>query len=321
MTRNCQMLIAAASNESDPLILSNACVSELKFWRENTSRLNVRLVFAHQTLNTIICSDASSTGAGAIICNNVHTAHKLWSPAESGQSSTWRELEAIRFALLSFLPCIRACGLNLLTDSQCAAKIIESGSMKPHLNSLAVDIFNICLCNSIRLNVQWIPRTINDQADFVSRIIDTDDWSLRDDFFTLINSSWGPLKIDCFATFCNSKLPRFYSRFWNPHSSGVDAFAHNWKGENVLLVPPVVLIPSTLKHMHSCRSKGVLVFPWWPSQPFWPLLWTYYCAYIKGFCTEVGYRALEHGRNKNSLLGSHKFNGLVAAAYLDFEMA
>ena len=69
---------------------------------------------------------------------------------------------------------IHASELKLLTGSQCAAKIIESGSMKPNLNNLVVDIFNICLNNSIRIDVEWIPRAKNYQADFVSRILDTD---------------------------------------------------------------------------------------------------------------------------------------------------
>ncbi|XP_071796296.1 uncharacterized protein [Asterias amurensis] len=278
----------------------------------------VIFVFAHRVVNKIICSDASSTGAGVIICNEVHTAHKLWTNTESVQSSTWRELEAIRFALLSFLPSIHASKLKLLTDSQCAAKIIESGSMKPNLNNLVVDIFNICLNNSIRIDVEWIPRAKNDQADFVSRILDTDDWSLSEKFFSLINARWGPFTIDCFAISYNAKLPRFYSRFWNLGSSGVDAFAQNWHGENALLVPPVAVVASTLKHMHLCKCKGVIIFPWWPSQPFWPLLWSQYRTWVKDLITEVGYLALKHGRNHNSLLGSNDFKGCVAAAYLDF---
>ncbi len=61
-----------------------------------------------------------------------------------------------------------------------------------------------CLANSIRIDVEWIPRAKNDQADFVSRIFDTDDWSLSEKLFSVINARWGPFTIDCFATFYNA---------------------------------------------------------------------------------------------------------------------
>ena len=109
-------------------------------------------------------------------------------PFEAVQSSTWRELEAIRFAIESFLPLIVNSELKLLTDSQSAVRVVECGSMKPHLQELAIEIFNLCLHYSIKLDINWIPRSINDQADFVSRIIDADDWSLTNVFFTRLSA-------------------------------------------------------------------------------------------------------------------------------------
>ena len=70
------------------------------------------------------------------------------------------------------------------TDSQAAAKIVEVGSMKLGLHKTARRIFDICIRSGIHLEVQWIPRTMNQQADYISRFIDTDDWQLTDDFFS-----------------------------------------------------------------------------------------------------------------------------------------
>ena len=126
--------------------------------------------------------------------------------------------------------------------------------------------------------------------------------------------------IDCFACFYNAKLPRFFSRFWNPGAEAIDAFAQDWSGENVLLVPPVTLIQAALNHLYLCQGRGVLVFPWWPSSPFWPLLWTRFRAYIKRMVTMPGNIALRHGRNTNSLLGSPDFHGNVAAVSLNVNM-
>ena len=141
--------------------------------------------------------------------------------------------------------------------------------------------------------------------------------SYQNSFFQKISELWGPFTVDCFANYYNKQIPRFFSRFWNPGSSSVDAFAQDWSGENCLLVPPVVLIPAVLDHIHMCKAKGTLVFPWWPSSVFWPILWSSYLTWIKGRIYMKGPNALEQGRNKNSLLGSSNFNGLVCAIQID----
>ncbi len=75
--------------------------------------------------------DASSVGSGAIICHDFHTAHKQWTEMEAKQSSTWRELETIHYAICSFLPIVSNSQLKVYTDNQATTKIVESGSMKP----------------------------------------------------------------------------------------------------------------------------------------------------------------------------------------------
>ena len=113
-------------------------------------------------------------------------------------------------------------------------------------------------------------------------------------------------------------LTNFFSRFWNPGAEALDAFPQDWSAENSFLVPPVALIPSVLYHLQSCSGIGVLVFPWWPSSPFWPLLWVNFRPFIQGILTMPGNLALVQGRNTNSLLGSPQFRSTVAAIRLDF---
>ena len=45
--------------------------------------------------------------------------------------------------------------------------------MKLGLHKMARRIFDICIRSGIHLEVQWIPRTLNQQADYISRLIDT----------------------------------------------------------------------------------------------------------------------------------------------------
>ena len=71
----------------------------------------------------------------------------------------------------------------------------------------------------------WIPRTENERADYISRLVDFDDWQITPDLFQSLEQLWGPHTVDCFAIYYTAKLPRFFSRFWNPGTSGIDFYA------------------------------------------------------------------------------------------------
>ena len=101
----------------------------------------------------------------------------------------------------------------------------------------------ICYEHSIHLDIEWVPRDCNTRADFISKLVDFDDWQVTEDVFKDLDSLWGPHTVDCFATYYNRKIVRYFSRFWNPDTTGIDAFMQSWKVENSRLVPPVYLIP------------------------------------------------------------------------------
>ena len=84
------------------------------------------------------------------------------------------------------------------------------------------------------------------------------------------------------------------------------------------MVPPVVLIARVLHYLNVQRALAVLVIQFWPSSSFWPLISCTYAAAVQGYVLEDGYRALMHGRNTNSLLGSKCFRGEVAGIRFDF---
>ena len=136
--------------------------------------------------------------------------------------------------------------------------------------------------------------------------------------FDTLESLWGPFTVDCFATYYNKKVEKYYSRFWNPDTSGVDAFFQSWENDNCLLVPPVDLVSKTLKYMEKELAFGTLVVPDWPSSVFWPLLWRHFEHKIVDWKRFKGKDVLIHGRNTNSVLGSPDWEGHVYAVCLDF---
>ena len=122
-----------------------------------------------------------------------------------------RELKSVSFAFRSFAPILHNSSVKLYTDNKAVAFITDSGSNKPHLNTIAKDIFCLTSAHGIRLSVEWIPRTLNQKADYYSKIVDFDDWCVSNDCFRAIDSRWGPFTVDCFASYANTKLPRFLS--------------------------------------------------------------------------------------------------------------
>ena len=79
-------------------------------------------------------------------------------------------------------------------------------------------------------------------------------------------------EIDWFASQHNAKLPLFFSRFWNPKSSGVDAYTEFWGRQFGLFLPPINLISRVLNKVSTDCVGGVLVVPMWKSALYWPLL-------------------------------------------------
>ena len=50
--------------------------------------------------------------------------------------------------------------------------------MKRNLEDIAIKSFEIYLEYKIRLEIEWIPREMNDQTDYLSRVVDFDDWGI-----------------------------------------------------------------------------------------------------------------------------------------------
>ena len=176
--------------------------------------------------HTVVFSDASDVAFGGFSVSLDGTVVSgMWEPEDIGQSYTFRELKAIYFLLLSYVAQLKHKRGKIFTDNQGAARIVAIGSSKINLQALAMDIFNLFLVDSIILEAQWIPRSLTERADLLSRFVDKDDWSVNPSVFRVIDAKWGPHTIDRFASHYNAQVPRFNYKFSSPGCSGVDALA------------------------------------------------------------------------------------------------
>ena len=312
------MIESRVSWDYNFILRDQEVIGELQFWKHEISALNLKCFSEYKVPSIIVYSDASSFACGAYSCQlDNQIFHKMWTGGEKELSSTWRELKAIELCIDTFQGQLSGKVLKWFTDSQNCVGIVESGSGKPQLHSLAMSIFSICVKNSINIDIEWIPRGKNIKADAISKIFDFDDWGVSLEFFEFIDSMYGPHSVDRFADSNNKKIELFNSRFYTPGSSGVDAFSFDWKEDNNWLVPPIHLVCRVIKHCIACKASGTLIVPKWESAPFWPLLYQ-----NKLLCQPYVADMLEfkdtkdiyiHGSNKKSLFGSDEFKGTVLA--------
>ena len=93
MTKYLSFDIAKAKSWFSFIILSENRKDQLKFWRGNLNRLNLKRIFDQENCTKIIYSDASSSGfAGNEVSTINGLVHGMWSPDEKLKISTWREL-------------------------------------------------------------------------------------------------------------------------------------------------------------------------------------------------------------------------------------
>ena len=93
--------------------------------------------------------------------------------------------------------------------------------------------------NLIRIEPEWIPRNQNKIADYLSHLVDYDNWMLNPEISCTLNVKWGPHTINRFANSVNAQLVRYNSRYWEPGTEAVDAFTCSWADDNNWLCPPI----------------------------------------------------------------------------------
>ena len=318
-TRNIYIDIESKSTWYEKFDISDGCKSDLIFWLQNIDLRNGYSLKPKQSSSQILFTDASEKSYGGYIFERLEQkiCFGSFTNFEVSRSSTERELLAIKYALESFSHLCKHESINVRTDNLSASKILEIGSSKPWLNKVALDIFQLCVKNDIKINPTWIPRELNKVADKFSKMKDTDDWSIDKTSFNTVIKIFGDVDFDRFAKNINKKAQNFNSKFYCPETSGVDAFTKDWSHCNLnWLCPPISLISATIEHLRNCHGKGILIAPEWPSSYFWPTL--SYSKSFKPFVKHVyAFEPYYHSDCEDTIFkGFVKFRTL--ALYLDF---
>ena len=99
----------------------------------------------------IVYSDARDMGFGGYTVDHGGCiATGQWSEVEARQSSTWRELRAVRLVLESFYSQLENGRVHWFTDNQNVVRIVLHGSRKPDLQVDALVLFAECMKGRMR---------------------------------------------------------------------------------------------------------------------------------------------------------------------------
>ena len=146
--------------------------------------------------------------------------------------------------------------------------------MKPRLQELAMDIWDMCKHFIINLEMEWQPREteIVRFADRVSKDMDFSDFYISDEDFSVLQKKYGPFSCDYFASSFTFRMKPFASRYLCEGSVGMDAFSLSWREGRGFFHPPVHKIVDVIRYAREQKAEGILVVPYWAvSQPSDPL--------------------------------------------------
>lgn len=279
LERQKYLLLKKFQNYDYKINLDKCIINDLNWWLLNifkTSNFTKSPDFKLE-----IFSDASKTGWGAY-CNG-NRAHGAWKETESHFHINYLELLAIFLALKTFAKELSDCAILLRVDNNTALSYINrmGGIQYPHLNDLTFQIWQWCEKRNIWIFASYINTKENIEADAESRKINPDiEWSLSDKAFETILCKLGQPEIDLFASRINAKCEIYAAWFPDPDASFVDAFTINWKHNFFYAFPPFSLIPKCLNKIINDEACGIFVFPWWSSQPWFPILKELICSEI-----------------------------------------
>ena len=285
-----------------------------KVVRSDTHKLVSSVTPEVVKLSNTVCSKVRESK------HSKHEVYGAWTMFERSKSSTWREAEAVKRVMVSSVEKLRGKRVKVFSDNKNVQSVLEVGSTKEELQSIASEVNDFCDHNCISLSVGWIPRSLNERADHLSRCKDCDDWEVSKWVFDSLEQKWGTFTVDRFASNYNNKCKRFNSKWWVPDTEGVNALHQNWaKPENNWLVPPPRMVLLTLQKMEVDKGQGALILPDWPSAPFYPVIFKgKYTRFVKEILRLPKLNIINKGLGNNGIFESNPLAFDMLALRLDF---
>lgn len=265
----------SGDNYDKNMNLSPHLKSDFLWWINNITKTKNRIHDGRFSLE--IFSDASLSGWGAV-CNGERTGG-FWGETEVQDHINLLELKAALNGLKCFTKHVYNEQILLRIDNTSAISYINryGGVQYTHLNDITRQIWQWCEERQLHIFASYIKSKDNIEADEESRRSNIDtEWSLASSAFNRIIDTFGRPHIDLFATKVNAKCPKYISWKRDPEAFNIDAFTIDWSVYFFYAFPPFSLILKSLRKIIIDKATGIMVVPYWPSQP-----WYRYPIFIK----------------------------------------
>ena len=254
---------------------SNEARVDLLWWSTIGDSLPTRSLSPFIADLEVTCDACTKVGWGCWTSTGKE-AFGVWSETEKGIHINILEFTAVWFAFKCFFRNTYNCNILINSDSSTVVAYInkQGGTASQKVCDLALVLWEYCIDRNIKIQANHLPGIKNTRADKLSRMGKSDhSYSLSQEFFNeKVSKMSFPLSIDCFASRLNYKIENFVSHYYDPLSSWVDAFSISWV-DNVYLFPPLPIIDRVISKFISDKTgHGLLVCPYWPSQPWFPSL-------------------------------------------------
>lgn len=246
-------------------------IEDLKWWATVATFPSSPIALEPPSIE--IESDSSLEGWGAT-SGGVRTGGR-WSTKDLQyyQHINQLELAAAFLALKSFwkAPCS---SVLLKLDNQTAVAYINKigGTRSIKLNSIALEIWEWCVRNSVWIKAEYLPGVMNKIADWESRNqSDSSSWMLSPLIFSALNKRF-QFQVDLFAERTNAQLPTYWSWKPDPEAQITDAFTAAWRDLQAYAFPPFCLIGKSIKKCLEEQATLVMIAPVWRNQHWYPAL-------------------------------------------------
>lgn len=226
------------------------------------SQLEVQL--KRRVITTEIVTDAGPRGGAAIVRKGKRKwiFQWKWTKEERSKSTNWRELKVME-RVMRRIWWVKAENVRWTTDSVVAGAYVKKTIGKEKgLAKMSWRIRKEELKRGVEVEVRVVKGEMIQEADKLSRIVDDQDYQLRQRSFTKIIQKMGTPDIDLFATRFSKKVPRFVSKEFDETAEDTEAMTMDWRNRGLLYAfPPVFLIPQVLEKIRRERVKAIMVVP------------------------------------------------------------
>ena len=261
-----EALKAHAGNYDARVAIPGGVCEDLHWWEHNTPTAYAPI--RRKSPEVVLTSDASHIGWGGS-CGGKKTGGN-WSASEREKHINVLEIKAALFTVQAFCTEMFDKHLLIRIDNTTAVVYInQMGGRKETCNMIARELWLWCRARRLFITASYIPGAQNVVADTESRLYhENGEWSLHQTLFQNLCDIWGKPQLDLFASRLNFKITPYFSWRPDPGCEAVDAFSTSWENSFVYAFPPFCLIGKVLKKIENDGAKGLIIFPLWPTQPW-----------------------------------------------------